>query len=150
MARTSDNDSTTETTETTAEQTDETPSSAQHTKSGFPIVINLKGKKKNKRKYTRGLKDVQRLERGVTKASRRLSRAVASGLATYEKRRDKSSRKKRDGAIKDAIENWTRAYGRAVRKGSDAPYDVARRLNTKRLSRPIRDAIRLVTPPVFR
>ena len=148
MARTSDKDSTAETTETTAEQTGEASLAPPCTRA-FPIVIKLRGNKK-KRKYTRGTKDVQRLERGVTKASRRLSRAVASGFATYEKKRNKSSRKKRDGAIRDAIENWTRAYGRAIRKGSDAPYDVAKALNTKRLSRPIRDAIRLVTPPLFR
>src|SRR6185503_12250938 len=116
MARTSDKDSPAETTEATAEQTSEASPAPSYTRA-FPVVINLKGNKKKKRKYTRGTKDIQRLERGVTKASRRLSRAVASGFATYEKKRNKSSRKKRDGAIRDAIENWTRAYGRATRKG---------------------------------
>src|SRR6185503_483168 len=115
MARTSDKDSPAETIEATAEQTSEASPAPSYTRA-FPVVIKLKGNKK-KRKYTRGTKDIQRLERGVTKASRRLSRAVASGFATYEKKRNKSSRKKRDGAIRDAIENWTRAYGRATRKG---------------------------------
>src|SRR6266536_3538316 len=66
---------------------------------GRPIVV--KSKKKKKYRYSRGLKDLQRTGRSMTKVSSRLSRAVSKGVDTYRKSADKSARKKRDGAIRD-------------------------------------------------
>lgn len=112
--------------------------------------IDYKRKKRKKRKYSSGLKDVQRLELGLTRASNRLSRAVSDGLRTYRRKRDKSSRKKKDGAIRDAVENWSKGLSRTIRVGSDAPYDVGKKVNTSRFGRQLRDAVRLIVPPLFR
>ena len=114
------------------------------------VHIRYRKTKKKKRKYTRGLKDLQKLERGLSKAARRLSRAAAGGVSLYRRRSNKSSRKKRDGAIKDGLENWTRGLGKAVRKSGDGPYDIAKSLNSKRVSRQVRSALRLMIPPIFR
>ena len=107
-------------------------------------------KKRKKRRYSRGLKDVQNLERGLTRASKRISRALDRGLSRYIRLRDRSSRRKRDGAIRDVLKNASRALGRGLRAGSNAPYDLIRDINTKRFSRRLRDTVRYLTPPLFR
>jgi hypothetical protein len=117
---------------------------------GLVYTIDYKKGKRKKRRYSSGLKEVQKAELGLVKASQRLSRAAERGLRTYRKRRDKSARKRKDGAIRDALENWSRGLGRAMRVGSDAPYDFAREVNTGKFSRQLRDTIQLITPPLFR
>ena len=111
----------------------EAPAEASQT-AGEPIVVKV-GKKKKKRKYTRGLRDIQRLQRGFEQASERVGDGIAAGLSSVRKRSNQSSRKKRDGAIRDALENWSYGMGKALRRSSFAPYDVARRLGTRRLWR---------------
>lgn len=118
-----------------------------------PVIYVMdykKGKRKKKIKYSSGLKDVQRFERGLSKASHRLSRSLDRGFSIYRKRRDKSARKKKDGAIRDALENLSKGLGKTVRVSSNAPYDVARQVNTKSFSRQLRNTLRLFTPPLFR
>jgi hypothetical protein len=107
-------------------------------------------KKKKKRKYSRGLKEVQIAERGVSKAGRRVARAMADGFSTYYDRDRKSSRKKRDGAIRDAVKNWAKGLGKAARKSSNAPYDVAKAFDTKTVRRNVRNVVRFLAPPFFR
>ena len=128
-------------------------SSAPSLSANIPVVYVIdykKGKGKKKRKYSSGLKDVQNFERGASKAAQRLSRAVERGLSIYRKRRDKSSRKKKDGAIRDALENWSKGLGKSLRISSRAPFDLAKQLNTKGFSRQLRNTIRIITPPLFR
>jgi len=116
-----------------------------------PIVIRLDNKKKNKkRRYTRGMRTMQEFELGFTRSTERIGKAVSRGLSVYRRRRNKSSRNRRDGAIRDGIENVSRAVGRALRTGSDAPYQFAKAINSRRFSKQIRDALRIVAPPLFR
>jgi hypothetical protein len=116
-----------------------------------PVVYYVRGGgRKKKRRTTRGLRDVQNFERGVTRSGETLSRAIMRGLKRYDRLRDKSSRKKRDGAIRDALDNWSRAAGRALRVASDAPYDFTKEINTKRFSRQLRDTVRMFSLPIFR
>lgn len=96
-----------------------------------PIIFNWRKTKKRKRKYSRGLREAQRLERGLSRASKRVSSAVADGLSTYHKRSEQSARKKRDGALRDALENWSEALGETVSKAAWAPHDIARRVGTR-------------------
>src|SRR6476661_3333750 len=71
-----------------------------------PVVYEKRTKKgKRKKKYSRGLKEPQREERRVSRAAERIAQAVVDGLSEYRDRRDKSARRKRDGAIKDAVRN---------------------------------------------
>lgn len=83
-------------------------------------------KKKRKKKYSKGLKTFQELERGTSKAQRRLAQAVEAGFRTWSRRRDKSAAKRRDGAIKDGFTNAAFAFGSMARVASRAPEDFVR------------------------
>lgn len=106
--------------------------------------------KKKKKKYSRGLRDIQRFDRGLAKASRKINEAVAEGLNKYLKDSDKSARKRRDGAIQDALENWAAAMGKTVRRASKAPEILASTLNTRSSRKQFRTLVRLTTLPFSR
>jgi len=103
-----------------------------------------------KRKTSRGLKHVQEIERGMAKASQRVSRAVEKGFATYLDRRDRSAARRRDGAIRDAPENWARAAGRMMRVSSRAPLDIAKPVNAKSMNKRLRRVAKTLMRPFFR
>jgi len=104
-----------------------------------------RGGGKKKRKYSRGWKDPQILERDVSKSANRLARAAADGLGRYRRERDRSARRKKNGAIKDFVRNVGRGTERALRRGSKVPSDLTRRATSKRLRR----TLRLVPVPPF-
>jgi hypothetical protein len=56
-----------------------------------------------KRRYSRRMRGMQELERGMSKAGASLGDAVAATFNSYKDRSRKSSFKKRDGAVKDAL-----------------------------------------------
>lgn len=105
---------------------------------------------KKKRKYTRGMRAQQELERGMSRAAASIGDAVAATFNTYKDRSRSSSYKKRDGAVKDAIKNWTKATSKGMKKASDAPFELVKSVNRGRASKQIRDAVRMVSPPMFR
>ena len=83
-----------------------------------PVVYKKKRRKKKKKKrYSRGLKDLQRAENQFTKSANRLTKAARTVTGDpltrtaleftsgYRKRRRKSARKRRDGALKDIVVN---------------------------------------------
>lgn len=80
-------------------------------------------KKRKKPKYSRNLRDLQKLERASSKAQLRLARAVVNGLKVWDKRRNKSASKRRDGAVRDALINSAWALGRVMRDASRGPVD---------------------------
>ena len=106
--------------------------------------------KKKKRKTSRGLKDVARIERGVAKAGDRLGSAVEAGFSKYREKSKKSSYKKKDGAIRDAVKNWSVAAGKGLEEASKIPGDITKALSTKQVSRAVRGVARIVVPPIFR
>lgn len=81
---------------------------------------------KTKRKYGRGRREVQVLERDLTKARRRMVNAVLKGIEKWESERDRSSRKRRDGAIVDVLRNSGKALSRTLEEASKLPEDVAK------------------------
>src|SRR6266446_5186121 len=101
---------------------------------GERVVVVVDKKKRKKRRYTRGMRSMQELEMGVTRASQQIGKAVARGLTVYRRRRNKSSRNRRDGAIRDIVENVGKAMSRGLRSGSDAPYQFAKAVNSRRFS----------------
>ena len=107
-------------------------------------------KVKKKRRYSFGLGTIQHLERGVTRSLETASKGVARTFSEYSERSGKSARKKRDGAIRDGIENWTKALSRGMRIAGDAPYDFVRQVNRGPGSKQVRDTVRLLTPPPLR
>ena len=75
---------------------------------------------------------------------------MASGLDSYFDRREQSSYKKRDGAIRDALKNWSKAASKTLRKASNAPYDVAKGLDTRSVRRMVKFATRSLALPFLR
>lgn len=115
------------------------------------VLFKVKGKKgRKKKKYTRGLKDFQRVAHGITDSSERLSRALSRGVIRYRKVQNKSARRKRDGGIKDYFDNVSKATGTSLRIASRAPYDFVRRVNTKPYTRLVRSTVGLTLSPFFR
>ena len=79
---------------------------------------------KPKRRYSKRWKSIQRVERGTTKAARRLAKAVTSGVDVWIDARDKSASRRRDGGVRDARKNLKKALRKTVRTASEAPADV--------------------------
>ncbi len=105
---------------------------------------------RKKRKYSRRMRAGQEIERGVSRAAASVGDAIALTFNTYKKRSRESSFNKRDGAVKDAIKNWTKAYGKGMKEASDAPYQLVKAVNSSKASKQIRDAVKMFTPPMFR
>lgn len=122
--------------------------------SNYPRVVlykvNSKKKGKKKKKYTAGLKDLQRVAHGITDSSERLSRALSRGVVRYRKAQNKSARKKRDGGITDFADNLSKGTSRGLRIASRAPYDFTRRVNTKPYTRLVRSTFGIALSPFFR
>jgi uncharacterized protein YukE len=111
-----------------------------------PIVISNKGKKK--RKYSRGLKELQQNGRSLAKVSDDLARSLSKGIKTYRKASDKSAGKKRDGAMRDFGVNLAKGLSKSLRVSSSVPEDLAQALMgqgsaRRRMKRQMRLAARL-------
>lgn len=137
-------------TEAAAQAAAETATLAQSTVV-HPIVIDLRRKKKRgrgrKKKYTRGLKDVQRLEQGLADAWESVAVGLSAGAKSFRRRNDRSAYRKRDGVIRDGLENWTYGLSRTLRRAADAPYQVARKTSPRLWWLPVRSATALATAP---
>jgi hypothetical protein len=105
-----------------------------------PVVVP---ERKKKRKYSKGLRPLAKIERAVSKSSARVARAVAAGMEQYRKRADKSARKKRDGALRDFTVNLAGGVGKTLRVLSRVPGDLAKGMNTKRARKRVRRQVRV-------
>jgi hypothetical protein len=114
--------------------------------------VRVKGKRsrKKKRRYSTGLGTIQHLERGVARSLETVTKGVARTFNEYSERSDKSARKKRDGALRDGIENWTKALSKGMRIAGEAPYDFVKQVNRGPGSKQVRKTVRLLTPPPLR
>jgi hypothetical protein len=110
-----------------------------------PIVLSLKKKKKNKRRYSKGLEEVQRMEPHLTRSTHRLAKAFDKGISTYRKGSIKSARKKKDGAMRDLLPNSARAMSQAFKEVTPIPYDIARAMNTKPSRRRLKRQLRTLS-----
>ena len=86
---------------------------------------------KQKRKYTRVFKPAQVMERRMNKAQRRMAKAIVAGLEEWNKQRNKSSRKSKDGAMRDGMKNAAKACGKTIRVASRIPEDMLRSMPIK-------------------
>jgi hypothetical protein len=96
----------------------------------LPAIWDARKGRKKKR-YTKGTKLLQRAGFGGIKASYRISDAVATGLDRFYKRSRRSSRKRRDGLLKDLLDNSAKGFRVTAREIGKAPYDFTRRINVK-------------------
>lgn len=87
-------------------------------------VIVLDKEKKAKKKYSKSKRDLQELEIGATKANLRLAKAVYRGLQVWEKARDASAEKKRNGALRDALKNGSKSMRKTLKIAAGAPSDL--------------------------
>ncbi len=111
-----------------------------------PIVIEpiKRRNKKKKKKYSKGTKGVQRLALGVTDALYRSANSVAKAEKTISKRSKKSSRKKRDGLVRDSLRNASRGISDGFTELGKGPNEIARRIGTGRVRRTFKAFIPLV------
>lgn len=115
-----------------------------------PLVFVRNRKKRGRKRYTRGTRDFQLLQRAVTRASLRLSKAGTIGLSGFERASRRSARRERDGAMVDAPGNLARAMEEGLREASRAPIELARGINGRLLWAPARATARLVIPSAWR
>lgn len=95
-------------------------------------------RKRSKRTSSRGTKRLTDIEWRVTKALRRVSRAVDHGVDTYIDHRDNSADKRRDGVEVDFFENLSYGASQALSEASPVLHDVAEMMNTRRMRKQIR------------
>lgn len=114
------------------------------------LIVTETKTKKRKRRYTRGLSGIQHLERGVARSLDVMAEGFARVFSDYKKRSDKSARKKRDGALRDGLENWTKAMGKGMSISSKAPYKFVRTVSRGRGTKQLRRTLRALVPPPLR
>jgi hypothetical protein len=120
-----------------------------HLDATLVVTQEIKTKKK-KRRYTKGLRAIQHIERGVARSLDVMAEGFARVFSEYKKQSDKSARKKKDGALRDGIENWTKAMGKGMGISGKAPYKFVRTVSRGRGSKQLRRTVRALTPPPLR
>jgi hypothetical protein len=90
---------------------------------------------KSSSRTTRRLKDI---EHRVSKAFRRLARAVDHGTSEYIDARDKSADNRSDGALVDFYENVAKGASKTISEASPVLTDVAEAFNTEESRRQFR------------
>jgi hypothetical protein len=121
-------------------QRDETPSH---------IYLSIgSGKKKKKRGSSKSSRRIEDIENRANKAVHRVTKAVNRGVKTYQDQRDRSERRRRDGAIVDWYENASIGIAEAVANSSPILTDFARACNTRARRKQIRRFVRIL--PVLR
>ncbi len=95
------------------------PTSDSHPPATEPrtvVVHVIERKKKRRRKVSRELRDVEQVERHLSRAAQRTARAVAAGLDTYRRCRRRSAKRKRDGAFRDLPRNAAAGMAETLRR----------------------------------
>ena len=120
--------------------------SAEHT----PRTVHVSGTvHRRKRTSSHGSRRFNDIEKRVSKAVRRVSRAVDNGVDTYIEHRDKSAETRRDGPLVDFVENVSYGMSKTVSEASPILHDIAEAWNTRRLRRQLRRAARSFTAIPF-
>ncbi|HEY0098624.1 MAG TPA: hypothetical protein VGB76_06685 [Pyrinomonadaceae bacterium] len=109
---------------------------------GAPVVIKLRDKKRKKRGSSKAARRLEDYEKRMSKSARRVSRGVKNGVDTYIDNRNRSERKRRDGALVDFCENAAKGIARAISESSPVMTDYAKAMNTKQLRKQIRQFLR--------
>ncbi len=115
-----------------------------------PILLNYRKWKKDsstkpdesKPSYSRGLEDVQRMEGDAVVIAKKAAQALAKSLETYHEAREKSARKKKDGALEDFLDNSAKATSAYLKEASDIPVDLADSIGRSSLRKNLRKSLR--------
>ncbi len=111
------------------------------------ISVGEPKKKKKKRGSSRSSRRLIDIENRASKALRRVSKAVDKGVKTYREQRDKSARKRRDGALVDSYQNAAVGIAEAVANSSPVLTDFAKALNTRSRRKQIKRLVRVLPIP---
>ena len=112
-----------------------------------PVVYTADdlGLKTTKRRAKRGssptTRRIEDLERRVSKSVHRVARAAEHGASDYIDARDRSARRRRDGALLDIYENVARGVSTAIAEASPVTVDLAKAVNSKRGRKQMRSAL---------
>lgn len=106
------------------------PSQEEH--SATPIQT---AEPRPKRKYSKRLRNLQEFERNASKAVHRLTRSFEQGVGQWRKSTDRSARRRKDGAIRDALDNYAKATGKQLRVISRVPVDVVRAVRSLKIGK---------------
>jgi len=114
---------------------------------GKPIVRKVgQSDKKDESTMADGTSDQVRsateIDKRVTKAVLRATRAVEAGVEGYSSRRDSSASKTKDGALVDAFQNLAHGVSKAISEGSPIITDVAEAVSSERVTKPLRKVVR--------
>jgi hypothetical protein len=96
-------------------------------------------KKRGSSRQTRRLED---LEDRFSKSVHRVSKAVNKGVSTYLDERDRSARKRRDGALVDIYENVATGVSETVADSAPVLTDIAKAFNRRKVRKQFRSFIR--------
>ena len=122
-------------------------SSEPENKTGkYPVVgepVDSKNSKK-KRYSSRSARRFGEIESRISKSVHRVSNAVENGVSTYLEKRDKSARKRRDGALVDFYENAAVGISKALSESSPVLSDFAEIANSRRSRKLIRKVVRAI------
>jgi hypothetical protein len=118
----------------------ETRSAAQADKKSPEAEVRAvdPGGQREPRKYSKRRKNVQEFERHASKGIHRLVKSVEAGVREWREATDRSSRKRKDGALRDVLENSARAVSKQIRVASRAPQDAARALRSLKITKALR------------
>jgi hypothetical protein len=107
-------------------------------------VVVAPTKRRGKRRYSKGLRGPQEFERHASRGVLRLARSVESGVSEWRRATDRSARRRKDGAVRDALDNFAKAVGKQLRVMSRAPEDLARAVRSLRIRKTVRYVFPLV------
>ena len=97
---------------------------------------------KKKKKRTRGTRVMQDGHTHLSKAARKMAKAVEKGIGGYIRRSDKSAGKRRDGAIVDAPRNFVRAASNAMSDVGTAIDEAGKGLDSRKFAKEVRRGVR--------
>jgi len=109
-----------------------------------PSIEKRTGRGK-KRRYSKGLKGTQTFERRISKSAHRVTKAVEKGVREYLDERNRSSERRKDGALIESYVNVARGVSEGIADASPAITDVAKAINSKRTRKVMRNVINALT-----
>ena len=108
------------------------------------------GKPRRKRRESKGLRDIQHVERHLSKAAYRISRAVTRGLDEYRKEQRGSACAKEDGAFFEMPLNVAKGMAKTTVEMSRVPIDIVKAADTKTNRKLARAGFRIMFFPFAR
>ncbi|MEO5951696.1 MAG: hypothetical protein ABIQ44_04425 [Chloroflexia bacterium] len=117
-------------------------------KSSDPTYVE--GVNTRKRRYTEGLGGAQGIERAVTLSMEEVAKGFARTLKVYTKRSERSARDKKDGALREGLQNWAVAVSKGMSTAGLAPITLVKSVGKNGRSKGLEKLVRKFLPPPLR